>query len=452
MLASGAPKEMANILIVYYYKSEYPIRATSADHLYCFENYAGREHNCFYLNVAVRNVPRYLKEIKFDLVIYATLFFSLRWDRQAFKQMLKDVSALRDWGRVKVAMPQDEFLNTDLLSDFIGEFGIDIIFSASSESEWGKIYEGVDFGRVKIEQILTGYLDEKTLKKIKRLAASSTERPVDVGYRAWRGAEWLGRHGLLKAQISDVFEKEAPAKGIRVDVSTRPEDTFLGDSWYKFLLRCKYIIGVEGGASILDRDGTVRQKTDAYIKAHPAASFDEIEANCFPGLDGSLRLFAISPRHLEACATRTCQVLVEGEYNGILTAGRHYIELKRDFSNLEQVLDIIKRDDLRQEITDNAYSDVVGSGLYTYRSFVGSVIKESLAVDADKASVKDERRSYKSALSRNRLADRLSWLSVMFHWYGVVQVKRRVRRHLLSLVSERTYAALLRPFKGEPEV
>ena len=95
------------------------------------------------------------------------------------------------------------------------------------------------------------------------------------------------------------------------------------------------------------------------MQAHPQATFEQIEDSCFPADDGALSLFAISPRHLEACATRTCQVLVEGWYNGVLTPGRHYIELKRDFSNIEQVLDDISRDQLRAEITDRTYRTVV---------------------------------------------------------------------------------------------
>ena len=37
--------------------------------------------------------------------------------------------------------------------------------------------------------------------------------------------------------------------------------------------------------------------------------------------DGKLQLHAISPRHIEACATRTCQVLVEGDLMGHDTHG-----------------------------------------------------------------------------------------------------------------------------------
>ena len=126
---------------------------------------------------------------------------------------------------------------------------------------------------------------------------------------------------------------------LRADISTDEKETFCGDDWYRFLLKCKYTIGVEGGASILDRDGSISRKTDEYCSRHPGASFDEIEKACFPGLDGSLKLFALSPRHLDACMTKTCQILIKGNYNGTLSPELHYIPLEKDFSNLGQVLE-----------------------------------------------------------------------------------------------------------------
>jgi hypothetical protein len=154
-----------------------------------------------------------------------------------------------------------------------------------------------------------------------------------------------------------------------VDLSTRAGDTFYGDDWYRFLAACRYTIGIEGGASILDRDGSVQACVDAQRWDTP---FEDLEAACFPGRDGELALFAISPRHLEACATRTVQILVEGAYSHVLKPGIHYIELRRDLSNLDAVLDYVAHEDCR-DIADQAYADIVASGRYTYRRLVRDV-------------------------------------------------------------------------------
>ena len=151
------------------------------------------------------------------------------------------------------------------------------------------------------------------------------------------------------------------------------------------------------------------------MSQHPQASFSEVEAACFPGLDGLLSLFAISPRHLEACATKTCQVLIEGEYNGVLTAGKHYIELKRDFNNLDQVLDLIEKDALRNEIAEKAYREVVQSGLCTYRSFVRFILERSLRGVAPRDVSPVKVLAEWMVWRWTRLADAISWQRIRFY-------------------------------------
>jgi hypothetical protein len=321
-------------------------------------------------------------------------------------------------------MPQDEFFYTKVVCEFINEFGIQHVFSVSPPSEWPKIYRTVDFQKVDFHHVLTGYLEDSTLERIRRLAKEGLDRKIDIGYRAWRAEPWLGRHGFLKSRLAEVFEREAPAKGLSTDISTRYEDTFWGDDWYKFLLSCKYTIGVEGGASLLDWSGKVREKTADYATAHPEAKFSEIEAACFPGLDGSLNLFAISPRHLEACATKTCQILVEGEYNGILTAGKHYIEIDRDFSNLDQVLKVLKDDALRGEIVENAYRDVVETGRWNYKSFVNFIVERSLqnsqVRNASFFKSLEEQLFWKWAT----FSDAISWQKIRLYWVAIGLIQK----------------------------
>jgi hypothetical protein len=173
-----------------------------------------------------------------------------------------------------------------------------------------------------------------------------------------------------------------------------------GDDWSRFMARSKYTIGVEGGASILDHDGSLRARVYDYELDHPHASFAEVEAACFPGRDGELKLFAVSPRHLEACVSRTCQVLVRGEYNGVLEAGRHYIPVEPDFSNLDDVLETMRRDDRRHAISEAAFEDVVRGGRWTYRGFVAEV--EAVAPPG---ASPDNPRAFAAA----RAQDRASW-------------------------------------------
>ena len=108
--------------------------------------------------------------------------------------------------------------------------------------------------------------------------------------------------------MADVAAERSDRYGLISDISTRNKDILVQDDWFGFLLHCKYTIGVEGGTSILDPIGAIKEKVEEYLALHPSASFEQVEDACFPGIDGSLSLFAISPRHLEACATKTCQI------------------------------------------------------------------------------------------------------------------------------------------------
>jgi hypothetical protein len=404
---------MANILVVYGAKS-YPLRATTEDHLYCFRRYSG--HRCYYFNMLLlrkpwyRKVPRFIQQIKFDLVIFYVDLLNIQWPPYSLEKFIPQAGYFKDMDAVKVALMQDEFYHTDRLDSFVREFGIDHVLTLAPESEWQKIYPNVDRNRVKFTRVLPGYLDENRLAEIQRLDTGE-ERPITIGYRAVKqqNLPWLGRHGFKKLEIADLFKRKAGECGIPVDISTEAKDVLLGNDWYRFLLHSRYTMAIEGGASILDHDGSIREKTEAYLESHPTAEFDKVEQACFPGRDGELNYMAISPKHLETCATKTCQILVEGEYNGILKPGIHYIELKRDFSNIDQVMQEIKEDHLRASITDRAYKDIVESGRYTYRHFVDSILREMLSKNIDALSP-DAWGSLNYFWSR--ISEALQWLEV----------------------------------------
>jgi hypothetical protein len=367
-----------NVLIVYWHNAP-SIRITTEDHLLCFERYL--PHYCYYLNLADEVLPAWVHRVKFDIIVFHDLFFCGRWGgRPLFEKLSSRIDFLRGSNAFKIAIPQDEFISADLLCEFINSFAVQAVFSVAPPSEWPKIYRDVDRERVKFYCVLTGYLEDTTLSRIEAIVSHAKQRTTDIGYRAggrsWRQASWLGRHGTLKIEIADLVEAEAPKHNLKVDISTRSEDTFMGDAWYQFLAGLKYTIGLEGGASVLDWDGTIRVNTLEYVERHPQASFEEIEAACFPGLDGQFALFALSPRHLEACATRTCQILIEGNYNGVLLPWRHYLPLKRDMSNLFEILEIARQDSKRESIVETAYQDIVVSGRYTYNAFVQFILAE----------------------------------------------------------------------------
>lgn len=366
-----------NVLIVVNTPIRYPIyKAAYGQHIYSLGKYSS--HNIVYLNLFdIPFLPPEIKSTTFHIIIFHTVFLSYRWNIGPFTQLIRSslLQPLKKSNAIKVAIPQDEYINTDILCEFINTFRIQYVFSVAPPSQWKKIYHSVDFNNVKFYRVLTGYLDEQVVSSIQSMNEGNQERPIHIGYRAHRTAYWLGEHGQLKWQIADFFLEKASKLNLKLDISTRPQDTIFGHDWYRFLKKCKYFIGVEGGASILSPDDILRHKTQNYLSRNPNATFQETRDACFPHKDGQFNLIALSPRHLEACASKTCQILVEGEYNHILKPWIHYIPLKKDFSNFQQVIQALSDDNLRETIVENAYRDIVQSHKYSYPRFADFIFQ-----------------------------------------------------------------------------
>jgi hypothetical protein len=403
-------------ILVLYHSRVAPVRPAIADHLDSFRRYGGRP--CIYVNMAVRSVPAWIDRIDIDLVVLHTILLSDRWQPDDFRDVALRMRPLRRVRAPRVAIPQDEFINIDVLVEVLAELGVDHVFSCAPDDTWTTLYGPLMDAGAGVTRVLPGYLEPATVERFENLAPSVGERDIDIGYRAWKPKPWLGRHGMRKGWIADAFAAQGRAAGLRTDISLEARDTLVGDEWLRFLLRSRYTIGVESGAGILDRDGRIRACADAYESSHPGATFEAVEASCFPGLDGNLNLRTISPRHLEAAAARTTQILVEGTYSGILEPGRHYIPVREDLANVDDVVAAIRDGDGHREIAERAYVDVVASGRYGYEAFVGTVLS---AVGLGPAPGPARRRGILiGGLSAwERALDRPSW--------GWVRIRQRVR-------------------------
>ena len=411
-----------NILVVYS-NAYYPLRSTLREHLFCFKKYSN--DNCFYFNADTGKLADYLVRIPFDLIIFPTAFISSRWKgRASFEQeLLPNVEAIKKINCIKILLPQDEWIFTNLLCEFIQNFRIDLVFSTAAESEWHKIYAGVDFKKVKFERVLTGYLDEQVLQRIGKIVAQTPVQTLDIGYRAARIRPWLGSHGYLKTAIAGVFIRYGDLHKLRYDISLKYEDTLFGDNWFEFLARSRYTIGVEGGAGIIDPEGKIMEQGMAYEEKHPEASFEEFEKNCFPGMDNNLHLVALSPRHLEACATHTCQILIEGDYNGILKRNLHYIPLKKDFSNMEEVIAAMGDEEKRKAITERAFEDIIASKKYTYQTFVSQTLQKAFEIPVSTTSSYPAFSAFVK-LRLNRIIDRYHVMKITDQHPVIVALQR----------------------------
>src|SRR5256885_2615865 len=187
-------------------------------------------------------------------------------------------------------------------------------------------------------------------------------RTIDIGFVGDLYDRLIGDQE--RTRIVQFFSEHGAACGLRCDIrgARMPRD-----EWAHYLNSCRGVIGAESGTYYLQRTGEPLNCAKSYLKQQPTAPFDAVYSRCFSGPGPFLNGKAISSRHFEPIGTRTCQLLVEGRYNGILEADRHYIAVRRDLSNIDDAIARFKDSAYRADITDRAYEHVLSSHTYAHR-------------------------------------------------------------------------------------
>jgi hypothetical protein len=282
--------------------------------------------------------------------------------------------ALSKFTGLKIAFIQDEYRFVNKTVTAISELGIRLLFTCVPETEIEKVYPAERLPEVTKVNVLTGY-NSGYLSLYDPIPLAS--RTVDIGYRGRVYPAWHGRSGREKWEIAHGVQEHplVAARGVRLDISCDEASRLYGHAWTDFIRNCRAMLGVESGCSIFDFDGSISAAVETYtrlaeIDLHDDLQYHLVRKLFFDGIEDLIQLNQISPRCLEAIGLRTLLVLFEGEYSGILEPWRHYVPLKKNFSNMEQVLDTVADDDRVAEIVSRAYGEVGQREALSYRTFV----------------------------------------------------------------------------------
>jgi hypothetical protein len=353
---SGAqPRRPLRVLVLYWYPKRTEMRLAVRRHLELFES---RNTRVLYRN-AFDPAPPWLRWTEPDLCVLQTTFLGVRWnyDFEEYRRRFRWVSRLRC---PKVALPQDEYDHAAVLEEWLVELGATSIYSCFGPDRWSTLYPQL-VSRARFHETLTGFIDDDAAIELARRIVPHGQRSHDIVYRAKKLPYWFGSHGQLKHRVAEVVQEHARELGLRIDISTEAEDTVYGADWLDFLMSGRAVIGTESGSSVLDARGEIQRHISRILAENPDLTFDEVDAQMPSGWD-SYAFFAIGPRHLEAVITKTAQVLVEGRYSGVLEPERHYIPVRRDFSNLAEALERLQDVDAVEAMAERAYQDVYLSG------------------------------------------------------------------------------------------
>jgi hypothetical protein len=314
--------------------------------------------------------PPGLERLEFDAIVFHyTLLPSGTWVTDDLRRYVQDCPRT-----YKVAIFQDELWYFQERERMLTDLRVDCLYSRHKPKHIRDIY-GPHLPVKTYRHYLAGYVSDDLVERSNRLYRPPAERPVDVAYRGRRIPFYMGRGGQEKAEIADLFLARAVGHGLRLDIAVDESDRLYGEAWDRFLASSRATLGVEGGGSVIDLEGRFRAEYERLVRENPALTFAQFAAEVGPDftrLEDRIDYRSLTPRHFEAAAFRTLQILYEGRYDGILEPDVHYVPLKKDFSNFDSVLAVLGDPERCREITDRAYADLIASGKYTYQGFVRS--------------------------------------------------------------------------------
>jgi hypothetical protein len=271
-------------------------------------------------------------------------------------------------------MIQDDYRMNTLLLNFIRHCGIDVVYTvappAASKALYTDQVPGLD-----VETYLTGYISH-WLRLEKPIPLQ--KRSFHVGYRGRKYPYWFGQPVIDKIELADSFAKKLTRNHLRHNMSTREGDRIYGRAWVDFLRNCRAIFGMETDVHYVDPFGYVHHWYDSIEKLKGRKEWERKDALQSPFFNEHARpapasFAVIPPRVFEAIAVRSANVLLEGQYSGVVEPWRHYIPLKKDLSNIDEVIRALQDEALLIDIISVSFAEIGQNRKYTYEGFTDQI-------------------------------------------------------------------------------
>lgn len=358
----------ASVLMLY--DSTQTFTSTVFEHVSSFSKYS--EHSWFYIDY--RNLISDKVNLScFDIV---AIHYSVRLPFSQISDLM--IQKLRAFKGLKLLFIQDEYDYVNKTRSTMLDIKFNLIFTVVPDKSISLIYPPDEFDGVLLINNLTGYVPDNLSSQF-NVHIPPSKRSLVIAYRGRQLPIQYGSLGIEKNQIGVRVKAYCKLNNISHDIALEEKDRIYGDAWYQFICSSKAMLGSESGSNVFDWDGNLKNKIDKYRKQNPNSSkqkfdiedqiYDKIVAPM--ELDGVMN--QISPRVFEMIAARTVMILFEGDYSGVVTPHKHYIPLKKDFSNLDEVFSLLNDGDYIDEMVDNVYEDVISSKKYSYQTFMKMV-------------------------------------------------------------------------------
>ncbi len=336
---------------------------TVREYLLCFKKYMNAE--VCYVPAANDFVSRNTEDLSsFDAIIF---HYSIRLavDWHISSSWLQQIYLYQG---VKALFVQDEYEVTDMLRTWLVRLKFDLVFTCVPKDQIELVYAKARYPNTEFINVLTGYAPEND-KDYRPYILPNQQRKNTIGYRGRKLPFWLGDLAHEKMDIGITLKKWCQENNITCDIEWSPEHRIYGNAWYKFLGSSLATLGTESGSNIFDDTGDLQKNITNDLKLYPQKSYSKIKAQYLKGLENRVTMNQISPKIFESICLRTALILFEGKCSGILEPGKHFFELKKDYSNLSDLKDFFFEKDNIKKMVDLAYQDIIESGRFSYKVF-----------------------------------------------------------------------------------
>lgn len=370
------------------YASSQTFTQTVFEYLQSFVNYSN--NNWSYISFENFDDP----SICFDLFDAIVVHYSVRLP---FGQLnARSIDRLARFHGIRALFIQDEYDHTNLTKSIIKWARFDVVFTVVPPQSLASVYPPDEFPGVRFVSNFTGYVPDNHIEHFDPLVPPS-QRSLMIAYRGRPLPIRYGRLGQEKVAIGARVKSYCLSHKIPCDIAWDEQSRIYGDAWYRFISSSKSMLGSESGSNVFDWDGTLQIQIENFKKLNPGASDELVYQNVIEPCEVDGLMNQISPRIFEMAAAKTVMVLFEGAYSNVLIPNRHYIPLRKDFSNLDDVFEFLRDDVEVDAMANRTYRDLIESEKYSYKQFVAMVDR---VIEASW-----------SALAENRLSTQVGFAS-----------------------------------------
>ncbi|RLC07279.1 MAG: hypothetical protein DRH43_11840 [Deltaproteobacteria bacterium] len=241
---------------------------------------------------------------------------------------------------------------------FIKNVEADYVASQLPEKAAKWLYEDCTHSRI---VLVPHGLNSKIYKPLR----DPLSRRVDIGFIGDRYSLAVG--DIERTKLAEYFSQNDFWPGMTKDIRIGRKLRLPREEYARFLNTIRGTIGGESGTYYLEKTDKTQKEIEAFLSYHPKATFDDIYNRFLTNYSNPVSGKAISSRHFEAAGTKTCQILLEGEYNGIFKPDVHYICLKKDYSNIDDVIARFRDNRYLQTMVNETYEYVMENHTYERR-------------------------------------------------------------------------------------